>query len=92
MGIPNEALPGIRHNRQFEPERFTVPVHTNPTGARATSDAGGEIARTALPEAGWQRAARGLPSAPPTGGREPDGVYERHNPSNVQDWRNPKTD
>jgi hypothetical protein len=83
MGIPNENLPNVSHNRQLP--RLADRVQVQPTGMKSQSEAGGEISRTALPESGWERSSRGLRSAPPSGPREPSGVYDREPPPGVSD-------
>ncbi len=58
MAIPNEALPNVRHNRQFP--HLAGRVSTSPTGIRADSDAGGEVARGEYSPPGSGAQRRGL--------------------------------
>jgi hypothetical protein len=58
MSIPNEALPNVSHNRQLP--HLSDRIRTNPTGIRADSDAGGEVARGEYSPKGSGAKRRGL--------------------------------
>jgi hypothetical protein len=79
MSIPKIAKDGLDVPAGVKAEKQPI---NHVTGSRF---AGGEVARTALPESGWERSSRGLRSAPPSGPREPSGVYDREPPPGVSD-------